>query len=78
MVDVLPHTLLLPAAQIVVDRLPRWQIVRQKAPCNARPQEVEDGVDQLARCRLPRSTAVPSIRYHRRDQFPLRVCQIMA
>src|SRR5665213_3485321 len=76
MVDVLPHALLLPAAKIVIDRLPRWQIMWQQPPCGACPQKVEDGVDQFARRRLSRPPAGSRIRDQRRDQLPLRVGHI--
>lgn len=76
MVDVLPHTFLLPAAQIVVDRLPRRQVMREQPPGRTRPQEKQDGVDQLARRRLPRPSPGTRIRNHGRDQLPLRISQI--
>jgi hypothetical protein len=50
--------------------------VRQEPPCRSRPQEVENGVDQLARRGLPWSPTGPSIRDHGRDHLPLSVGQI--
>jgi hypothetical protein len=42
------------------------------------PPGIEDGIDQLSRCRLPRPPAGPRIRDHGRDQLPLGVGQIGA
>ena len=47
--DVLKHTFLLPVLQIIVDRLPRRQIVRQQSPYDACATKVEDSIDQLPR-----------------------------
>ena len=46
--DVLPHAFLLPAAQIIVDRLPRRQVMRQQPLGRTGSQKVENRVYQLA------------------------------
>jgi hypothetical protein len=46
----------LPAAQVVVDRLPRREVVWQQPPGAARPQDVEDCLDDLALFHLARAS----------------------
>jgi hypothetical protein len=74
--NVLPHALLLPAAEVTVDRLPRGKIMRAGALCRSRPQYVENGVDQLARRGLPWSPTNPRVRNQGTDHLPLPVGQI--
>ena len=47
-VDLFPQALLPPAAEVVVDGLPRRQVMREQPPGAARPEPVGHGVDQLA------------------------------
>lgn len=76
MVDALSDTLALPAAQIIIDRLPWGQIMGQKPPRHADPQKIEDGIHQFAGCRLPRPAAGLRMGDHGRDQIPLSVSQV--
>src|SRR5215210_614906 len=43
--DPIPDALALPAAQIVIDCLPRRKVVRQQTPSHPGAQEIEDGID---------------------------------
>jgi len=45
MMHAIPDALTSPAAQVVVDRLPRRKIVRQKPPSHAGTQEIQDRID---------------------------------
>ena len=54
MVNRCPNTLDLPAAQIVVDRLPGREIVRQQPPGRAGAELIEDGLNDPALVRFPR------------------------
>ncbi len=76
MMDPVPDALPLPAAEIIVDRLPRRQIVRQQPPAATGAQEVEDRVDELPRRRLARTASRLGLRDHRLDQRPLTIAQI--
>jgi hypothetical protein len=44
-IDRFPHTTAGPTPEKAVDRLPRWQILRQHAPLTAGPGDIHDGVD---------------------------------
>jgi hypothetical protein len=46
--DLFPQSLLSPAAEVVVDGLPRRQVMGQQPPSTTGPQPVGHGVDQLA------------------------------
>jgi hypothetical protein len=74
-VDVLPISFLLPAAQIVVGRLPRWQLMWQQPQGKARPQE-EGTALRSSRDVALRPPAIPRIRGLERDQLPLTSGQI--
>lgn len=75
-VDALPDPLALPAAQIIIDRLPRRQVIWQQPPRHAGPQKIEDGVHQFVRRGLPGPPACLRVGDQRREQFPLRVGQV--
>ena len=75
-VDTVPDTLALPTTQIVVDRLPGREVMRQEPPCTAGPKGVEDGLDQLARGGLAGTAARLSLGDQGRNQGPLCVAQI--
>jgi hypothetical protein len=47
LVDLLPNIGIPPSIEVVRDRLPRREIVRQHAPGAATPSEVEDSVDDF-------------------------------
>ena len=44
----LPRSVQTPESEVVVDGLPRWEVVGQQSPGAAAPQDVEDGVEDLA------------------------------
>lgn len=75
-VDALPYAFSPPAAQIILDRLPRRQIMWHQPPRHAGPQEIQDGVHQLARCRLPGPPTGVRIGDQRRDQISLCIGQV--
>ena len=43
-VDPFPGAVLTPSPEVMVDGLPRREVVRKQAPLAAAPREVEDGV----------------------------------
>ena len=76
MMNPVPDAFPLPAAEIVVDRLPRWEIVWQQPPAATGSKEVEDRVHKLPRRRLARSSSRLRLRDHRLDQRPLTISQV--
>src|SRR5919106_3613284 len=48
-VDPLPGVVYSPNSEVVKDGLPWWEVVGKQAPGTATPQDVEDGVEDLAR-----------------------------
>src|SRR4028118_1072658 len=52
-VDPLPATVYAPFSEVMKDRFPRWEVVRQQAPGTTAPQDVEDGVKNLTRAMDP-------------------------
>ena len=71
-----PYALGLPAAQIVVDRLPGREIVRQQPPSRAGAELVENGLNDPALVRLPRPPAGFGVGDQRLKNGPLLVPQI--
>src|ERR687889_536271 len=53
-VDPLPGVVYSPNSEVVKDRLPWWEVVGKQAPGAATPQDVEDGVYDLAVTMDPR------------------------
>ena len=47
--DLLPATVEAPSPEVVVSGLPRWKVVGKKPPGASSPEDIEDGVEQLAR-----------------------------
>src|SRR5215211_7056366 len=45
----LPGSVQAPGAEVVVNRLPRWEVVRQESPSTTALEHVEDGVEDLSR-----------------------------
>ena len=43
-----PGSIYAPSPEIMVDGLPWWEVVRQKAPGASATRDVEDGVEDLA------------------------------
>ena len=54
----LPGALQAPEAEVVVDRLPRWEVVRQESPGASATHDVKDGVEDLAQRIDPRTPVV--------------------
>ena len=52
-----PRPVSLPQPEVMIDRLPMRQVVRERAPRAAAPDEVLDGVDDLAQGVAAVSTA---------------------
>ena len=50
-----PRPVQAPEAEVVVDRFPRWEVVRQQSPGTATLEHVEDGVKDLAQRIDPRT-----------------------
>jgi hypothetical protein len=76
MVDAGPDAFALPAAKVVVDRLPRRKVMRQEPPGASGAQQVEDGIDDLALVGLARAAAGAGVGDHGRDGGPLIVGQV--
>src|SRR4051794_18831208 len=74
--DPVPDAVALPAAQIVIDRLPRRQVVRQQTPRHPGSQKIEDGIDQFPSRGLARASARFRLGDQRRDQRPLPIRQV--
>jgi hypothetical protein len=55
-VQPLPSAVDAPSSEVMKDGLPRWEVVRQKAPRAATPQDIEEGVEDLAPAVDRRST----------------------
>lgn len=47
-VDPSPDPLQAPEAEVVMDRLPRWEVLGQQSPGAAGPQQVEESVEDFA------------------------------
>src|SRR5829696_6341881 len=75
-VDLFPQPLLSPAAEVVVDGLPRWQVMGQQPPGAAGPEPVGHGVDQLAAVMEGRAAARLGRRDERGEQLPLGIGQV--
>src|SRR5262249_45316185 len=46
-IDPLPCAILLPCGKIVIDQLPRWEVMGQHSPLATAPEYVENGVDDF-------------------------------
>ena len=65
-----------PGAEVVIDRLPGGQIVRQLAPGAAAAHHVEDGIGDLASLPARRSAAVLDGGDQRLEQHPFLLAEI--
>ena len=74
--DLFPQPLVSPAAEVVVDGLPGWQVVGQQPPGAAGSQPVGDGVDQLPAVMDGWAAARLGGRDERGEQLPLGVGQV--
>jgi hypothetical protein len=72
----LPDPVQTPRAEVVVDGLPRREVVGQKPPGAAALQEVEDGVEDLAQAVQARSPFVFWDRQERFDALPLGIGKV--
>ena len=76
--DLLPQPLLPPAAEVVVDGLPRRQVLGQQPPGTARAQPVQHRVEQLAALVEGRPPAGHGLGDERAEDLPLGVGQVGA
>src|SRR3954454_24757807 len=74
--DAGPDAFASPALEVIIDRLPRREVGREKPPRAPGPQGIQDRVDELAGGSLARTPARHRIRHERRDHHPLRLSQI--
>src|SRR5688500_3053167 len=65
-----------PQVEILPDRAPGRQVLRQCLPLAAGPQHVEDGVEHLADVHGPRSSTALGRADQRLDQRPLHIRQV--
>ena len=75
-VDPLPGSVGLPAAEVGVDRLPGREVVGQQPPGTAGAAEVEDSRDQVAVAILAGAAAGFGCRHQVLDVVPLQVRQV--
>ena len=54
-VQVLPRAIQTPQSEVVIRGLPGWKLMREQPPSTARPDHIEDGVQDLANRMKPRS-----------------------
>ncbi len=67
-----PQMTALPAPENTIDRLPRWKIGRQIPPLDARFDDIEDGIEHLAKAGAG-PASFGGFGQHRFDIFPLGV-----
>src|SRR5215208_5000088 len=72
----LPDTVQTPSPEVVLDGLPRREVVRQKSPGAAALQDVEDGVEDLEQAVQARSPFVFWERQERFDALPLGIGKV--
>ena len=65
-----------PLPEVMVDGRPSGEVVREQAPLAAAPQEVEDGVEDLARAMDPRSPMSLGSGQVRLDVIPLGIGKV--
>jgi hypothetical protein len=75
-VNLLPQSLLPPAAEVVVDGLPGRQVMREQPPGTAGPQPIGHGVDQLPAVMDGRAAAWLGPRDEGGEQLPLGIGQV--
>ena len=75
-VDALQRAVPIPQLEIMVHRAFRRQILGQRLPLAAGPQQVEKAVDNLAHVDIPRPPATSCGRDHRRHQGPFFIGEI--
>ena len=76
-VDVCPSPVFTPETELVVDGLPRRQVVRQHAPSTASAYDVEDGIQNFPDGVLTLATSIGfGFGDQRLDFLPFEICQI--
>ena len=76
LVDPLPGSLPAPRAQVVVNILPRRQIMRHHAPSNTASQNIEAAINDPPEAVVLLATLPLGVLTQRSDQFPLLIRQI--
>lgn len=76
MVDALQRAVPIPQLEIMVHRAFRRQILGQRLPLAAGPQQVQKAVDNLAHVDVPRPAATSCRRDHRLHQNPFFIGEI--
>ena len=76
--EVSPGPVLVPPSEVVVDGLPRGEVVRQRSPSTTVAGLVEQSVDNCATrsCRPTATTVTAGLRQQRLDQGPLSVREV--
>lgn len=76
LVDLLPQSVLLPAAEVVVNGRPRSEVRGKVAPLTSGLDHVEDRVDQFAEGMLARSSPFRCLGEEIIDESPLRIGEV--
>ena len=76
MVHPFPGSVYSPQTEVVIDGLPRWEVMRQKAPSAATTDHVKDSVEDLAQAMEARSAFVFWSGQESFDALPLSVAKI--
>ncbi len=76
MVDAVERPIIVPAAEIVVHRAPRWQVLGQRAPLTAGREDIHHPVHHCPHIDLPLVAAALGGRDQRADDRPFFVGQI--
>ncbi len=74
--DPLPGAVEAPLSKVMVDRLPRRQVAGQQAPGPARPDDIEDGVENRAQAVPAGPTPWREWREQGLDRLPFRIREV--
>ena len=74
--DSLPNALATPEPEIMIDRAPSGQVVRQQVPGAPAPSHVENAVENFAAAVLGRTTTGFHRRHERFELFPFRLGEV--
>src|SRR6266496_4431934 len=74
--DARQRPFLLPLVEVVVDRLPRRELMRQHPPLTPAPRDVENAIDDTAEINLARTPGSLLWRDKELDDLPLRVSRV--
>ena len=72
----LPGAVLAPEPKIVIDNLPRREVMRQQAPGTSTADDIKDAVQDFALRVLRRSPAALGLRDIGLEQFPLIIADV--